>query len=302
MKRILPIFLLFLGAVPVPAAADDGASPVSVTAAVSSETSSDTGRVPSESSDTGSVSSKSSDTGSVKKKRRPTLVLGKRLVRDTTNISHRSLRTHLIVPRHDWQIGMAASYVNLSADNSEFLLLLNNSNAYLSLAKISLNAAFAYCDNHAVGVRLQYTNGNCAVDAATLDLLGNFSYEFKDVKAKTFSYGGAVFNRSYVGLDSRGRVGLFLDTGLGYTKSRSELNMSAGTYTVNNKVSLSLSPGIVYFPMNTISVFAFISLADISYNNSKAYKDWNFTGERNFFRAQARIDLLSVSLGLSVHL
>ena len=275
MKRILIILALVLGPVSASIAASAGAD---------------------------RVSSKSDTTASAKKKRKPTLVLGKRIVRDTTGISRRSLRTHLIVPKHDWQIGMAASYVNLSADNSEFLLLLNNSNAYLSLAKISLNGAFAYSDNHAVGIRLQYTNGNCAVDAATLDLLGNFSYDVKDIKAKTFSYSGAVFNRSYVGLDRRGRVGVFLDTGLGYTKSRSDINMSAGTYTVNNKFSLTLSPGIVYFPMNTISVFAFISLADISYNNSKAYKSWDFAGERNFFRAQARLDLFSLGFGLSVHL
>ena len=243
----------------------------------------------------------SDSTLSAKSRKRP-LVLGKRSARDTTGISKRSLRTHLIIPKHDWQIGMAASYVNLSADNSEFLLLLNNSNAYLSLAKISINAAYSYSDNHAVGVRLQYTNGNCSVDAATLDLLGNFSYNLKDIKAKTLSYSSAVFNRSYVGLDSRGRVGVFLDTGLGYTRSRSDINSASETYTVNNKIALTLNPGVVYFPMNTISVFAFISLADISWNNSRGYSGGEFTGQRNFFRAQARIDLFSISFGLSVHL
>lgn len=232
-------------------------------------------------------------------KKRP-LVLGRRLARDTTDVSKRSLRTHLIIPKYDWQIGMAASYVNLSADNSELLLLLNNSSAYLSLARLSVSGAFAYTDNHSIGIRLQYTNGNCSVDAATLDLLGNFSYDIKDVRAKTYSYSGSVFNRSYVGLDSRGRVGVFLDTGIGYTKSRSDIN--ASSYTVNNKISLSLSPGVVYFPMNTISVFAFISLADVSYNRSKGYSGGEFTGERNFFRAQARLDLFSINFGLSVHL
>lgn len=245
--------------------------------------------------------SETADTASVKKKKRP-LVLGRRIQRDTTGISRRSLRTHLIIPKHDWQIGMAASYVNLSADNSEYLLLLNNSNAYLSLARITVNGAYAYTDNHAVGVRVQYTNGNCTVDAATLDLLGNFSSDLKGIKAKTLSYSGGVFNRSYVGLDSRGRVGVFLDTGLGYTRSRSDINYSSETYTVNNKIALSLSPGIVYFPMNTISVFAFISLADISYNKSKGYSGGELTGERSFFRAQARLDLFSINFGLSVHL
>ena len=99
------------------------------------------------------------DSSATVEKRKP-LVLGKRIARDTTGISKRSLRTHLIIPKHDWQIGMAASYVNLSADNSEYLLLLDKSNAYLSLARISINAAYAYCDNHSVGLRLQYNNGN----------------------------------------------------------------------------------------------------------------------------------------------
>ena len=105
-----------------------------------------------------------------------------------------------------------------------------------------------------------------------------------------------------VGLDSKGRVGVFLDTSLGYTRSRSDIQSSSESYTINNKFFLALSPGIVYFPMNTISVFAFISLADISYNNSKGYSGGSFEGERNYFRAQARLDLFSINFGLSVHL
>lgn len=236
------------------------------------------------------------------KVRKKTLVLGRRMAKDTTGISRRSLRTHLIIPRHDWQIGMAASYVNLSADNSEFLLLFSDTDAYMSLARVSINGAFAYSDNHAVGIRFQYTNGNCSVDASTLDLLGNFSYEVKDLKAKTLSYTSTVFNRSYAGLDSHGRFGVFLDTGLGYTRSRSDIKSSSSAYTVSNKLSISLSPGVIYFPMNTVSVFAFISLADISWTNAKGYSGGSLTGERNYFRARAKIDLLSVGLGLSVHL
>lgn len=236
------------------------------------------------------------------KKKKPTLVMGRRLQKDTTRVSHRSLKSYLIIPKKDWQIGMSAAYMNLSSDNSELLLLLDNTNTYLSLARISINGAFAYANNNAVGLRIRYTNGNCNVDAATLDLLGNFSYSLDDVTAKTISYGGAVFNRSYVGLDDRGRIGVFLDASLGYTRSRTDIAMGSATYTVTNKVSLALSPGVVYFPMNTISVFAYLSLADISYNNSRGYKDGVFSGEKNYFRAQARVDLLGINFGLTVHL
>ncbi len=248
-----------------------------------------------------SASAAPKKTETVKKKRVP-LVMGKRLSRDTTLFSRRSLKSHLIIPKNDWQIGMSAAYMNLSSDNSELLLLLDNTNTYLSLARISINGAYAYSNNHAVGLRIRYTNGNCNVDASTLDLLGNFTYELKDVHAKTISYGGEVFNRSYVGLDDRGRIGVFLDTSLGYTRSRMDIAMGSANYTITNKISLALSPGVVYFPMNTISVFAYLSLADISYNNSRGYKEGVLSGVKNSFRAQARIDLLAINFGLTVHL
>ncbi len=236
------------------------------------------------------------------RKKRTTLIMGRRLARDTTVFSRRSLKSHLIVPKHDWQVGMAASYTNLSANNSEFLLLLRNSNSYLSLVKVSANAAYAYSDNQAVGLRIQYTNGSCNVDATTLDLLGNFSYELKDVNAKTLSYSSFVFNRSYLGLDDRGRVGFFLEAALGYTRSRTDIVASGANYTISDKIGLSLSPGIVYFPMNTISVFASLSLADVSYYNSRGYSGGEFTGQRHRFRAQGSIDIFSLNFGLTVHL
>ncbi len=240
-------------------------------------------------------------TDSARAKRVP-LLMGRHISRDTTRVSRRSLKSHLIIPKNDWQIGMSAAYMNLSSDNAEFLLLLDNTNTYLSLARISINGAYAYSDNHAVGLRMRYTNGNCNVDESTFDLLGNFTYDLKDVRAKTISYGGAVFNRSYVGLDDRGRIGVFLDTSLGYTRSRTDIATGGANYTITHKISLSLSPGLVYFPMNTISVFAYLSLADISYNNSRGYRDGVFSGEKNYFRAQARIDLLAINFGLTVHL
>ena len=140
------------------------------------------------------------------------------------------------------------------------------------------------------------------MDATTLDLLGNFSYDLKNISAKTLSYSSFVFNRSYLGLDDRGRVGLFLDVALGYTRSRTDINSSGENYTITNKIGLSLSPGVVYFPMNTISVFAALSLADLSYNNSRGHSGGELTGQRNYFRAQGSIDLFSLNFGLTVHL
>lgn len=238
------------------------------------------------------------------KGRRKPVKLGLRIKRDTTNYTHRSLRTHLIIPKGEWQIGLTAAYMNLSTDNSEFLLLLNDSYAAASVVRFNLHGSYAYMANQALGLRFQYTHGGAAVDATTLDLLGNFSLELKDIKANTQSWGAAVYNRSYLGLDDRGRAGLFLDVALGYTRAKSVFALGApsSNYSTNDKISLALSPGFVYFPMNNISLFLSVSLADLSYNYSRAYSDGVLTGARHKFLAQAKLNLLSLNFGLAVHL
>lgn len=238
-----------------------------------------------------------------KEDRKP-VKLGLRIKRDTTNYTKRSLRTHLIIPKGEWQIGLTAAYMNLSTDNSEFLLLLNDSYASASLMRFNLHGSYAYMPNQAVGLRFQYTHGGAAVDASTLDLLGNFSLDLKNIKANTQSWGAAAYNRSYLGLDKRGRVGLFLDVALGYTRSKSDFAFGAPSqnYTTNDKIGIALSPGLVYFPMNNISVFLSLSLADLSYNYSRAYSGGQLTGAKHKFVAQANLNLLSLNFGLAVHL
>jgi len=234
------------------------------------------------------------------KRKRETVVLGTRVVNDTTRHGARNLKSYEIVPKGEWQVGMTVAYYNLSADNSEFMLLLNDTGIDANLFRIAPIASYAYATNQAVGARFQYTNARCNIDAATLDLLGNFSVDLKDVRAKYMSYGGYVYNRSYVGLDSRGRVGIFVDIALGY--SRSKTTVSSTEYTLNRKLGVSFSPGVAYFPMNNVSVFAALSLADVSYNWSSGYSSGTVTGTKNSFAAKAGLNLMNLNFGLAVHL
>lgn len=225
------------------------------------------------------------------------------LVRDSS-ASARRLKSYTIIPRGDWQIGMAASYMNISTDNSDYLLIIDGSTANASILDISLQGGFAYMNNQTAGLRFKYSTGHCAIDASTLDLLGNFSLEIDNIRTKYLSYSAFLFNRSYIGLDRLARVGFFIDAALGYVRSRTDIFAQEvhSSYSTNDKFSLVLSPGIVYFPMNNVSIFASVSLAEISYNHSKGFKDGVFVGDRRFFKAQSKLNLLALSFGITVHL
>ena len=231
------------------------------------------------------------------------IVLGKEVMpKDTTK--ERRFKKHLIAPKGEWQCGLSVMYVDFSTDNSEYMLLLQGLDASASMLRLAPECAYTYAPNRAIGARFQYTNINGMVDSATADLLGNLSLSVNEINAQSRSMGGSIFHRTYVGLDNKGRVGIFWDYILGYTRSKTQFYTGAdsSSYSLNNKMSLSFAPGIVYFPMNNISIQACVSLAGLSYNTVQAFEQGAVTGSRQAWKAYASLSILDLSFGLTVHL
>jgi hypothetical protein len=103
-----------------------------------------------------------------------------------------------------------------------------------------------------------------------------------------------------VGIDKQGRFGIFWDYVLGYTRSRTQL--TSPSYSVKDKFSLSFAPGVIYFPMNNISIHASISIADLSYASTTVYENSEVVGTHQGWRAQAGLNLMNLNFGLTLHL
>lgn len=228
--------------------------------------------------------------------------IGEEIMPRDTSKMHR-FKNHLIAPKGEWQCGLSVMYADFSSADTEFMLMLQGLDASASIFRLSPEAAYTFADNHAVGVKFQYANMNGMVDSATADLLGNLSLSVGNLNASSRALSASVFQRTYVGLDDRGRVGLFWDYILGVTRSRTQFSTSdqSDAYSINKKIHLGFAPGIVYFPMNNVSVQASISLADLAYSNTSAYQDGNIVGTRNTFKALASLNILGLSFGLTVH-
>ena len=215
----------------------------------------------------------------------------------------RRFKNRLIIPKGDWQCGLSVMYADLNSEDSDYMLLLQGVNASASLFRLAPEAAYAFADNHAAGIRFQYTNANGMVDTATADLLGNFNMTLENLNADSRSLSACVFQRTYVGLDNLGRVGLFWDYVFGVTRTQSQFYTgdASSSYSLKKKIHLGFAPGIVYFPMNNVSVQASICVADLSYNRIEAYSDGRLSGSRNAWKAQASLNVMDISLGLTVH-
>ena len=234
---------------------------------------------------------------------RETIVLGGEIApKDTSKV--RRFKNHLIAPKGEWQCGLSVMYADFSSNNSDYMLLLQGVGANASMLRLAPQGAYTFADNHAVGARFQYTKINGMVDSATADLLGNLSLEIGGLNAVTRSVGGSVFQRTYVGLDNYGRVGIFWDYVFGYTRGKTQFYTgdASDAYSLNNKLSLNFAPGIVYFPMNNVSIQVCISMAGLSYTNVRAYDNGQVEGVRHAWKARAGLSVLDLACGLTVHL
>lgn len=230
-------------------------------------------------------------------------VLGSQMMPKDTTRQYR-LKKHLIAPKGEWQCGLSVMYADFSSENSDYMLLLQGIGADASLLRIAPEAAYTFTDNHAVGAKFRYTVVNGMIDSATADLLGNFSTSVQDLNARTMSMGGCVFQRTYVGLDNRGRVGIFWDYVLGFTRSKSQFYSGepSSSYSMKKRYHIGFAPGIIYFPMDNVSVQASISMANLSYSRVTAYRDGAPIGTRNSLKAQASLNIMDISFGLTIHL
>lgn len=215
----------------------------------------------------------------------------------------RRLTNTLIAPKGEWQCGLSVMYANLSGDDSEYMLLLQGINAGATMLRLAPEALYTFRNNHAIGIRACYTDINGMIDTATADLLGNLSLTVEDINASSYSFSASIFQRTYVGLDDNGRIGIFWDYELGVAQSKSQFYMGepSSSYSLKKSINLDFSPGIVYFPMNNVSVQACISLAGLSYNNVTSYSDGQVTGVRDAWKAQASINILNMNMGVTVH-
>ena len=214
------------------------------------------------------------------------------------------LTNRLIAPKGEWQCGMSVMYADFNSANSDYMLMLQGLNLRASMLKITPEAAYTFKNNHAVGVKFNYMKFGGMLDSATADLLGNMSLSVSDINAATNSMGGSVFQRTYIGIDKQGRFGIFWDYILGYTRAKTQFasGEASNSHTVKEKVYLAFSPGVIYFPMNNVSIHANISIADVSYATTKAYQNGNEVGMHKGWKAQAGLNLLNLSFGLTIHL
>lgn len=212
---------------------------------------------------------------------------------------------HLFMPKGAVSVGMQLSYFDLGSGNTSIMLLLKGLDATGTYFGIGPYFAYTFKDNKTIGARVKYANASGVIGNLEFSLPGSdLELSMEDMNGVSTSLMAEVFYRSYMGLDSRGRFGLFVDIALQYTNSSYYLGSgpeAGAALTRNNKLRLAARPGLEVFVMNNVSSVFSLGIGGISYTNSKNISNGVTTGVRNTSNARFMPDITDISMGLAIH-
>jgi len=206
-----------------------------------------------------------------------------------------------LVPKGEMIAGASFAGVHLDADNSEYLLMINNMDASISHFTASVFAGYTIADDRMLGLKLGLSSFDADLAKMKIDLMGDaLSFDLSGVKAGSANRHASLFYRRYIPLGEKGIVGLFYDCTLTGTTAR--YTADGGKSTARKlKGRLSFDPGVVFFALKNISTSLSVSMADISYTNVKYRKQDADSGSRSAFNASLTPDLLGMNFSIAVH-
>jgi len=214
---------------------------------------------------------------------------------DSSKYSPRSFPKRLVTPKGAKAVGLQGLWVKMDASDAQALSLVSDVTGAVKVGRIAAAFMWAYMNNNAVGLRLGYTHLDLFSESGTIRILtDDLKFDLGKMATTMNSFSAAVINRSWFGLDDRGRIAFITDVGLEYAHSVTGGEKAAA---VTDKVALQVAPGLEIFVMNNLSFFFSLNFANLSYSSSKCGEE----GSSSTFNAQIRLNVLDLNFGLAFY-
>lgn len=216
----------------------------------------------------------------------------------------RGIVNHTFIPKGMWLTGVNVSYYEESTDNYDFLILKDWKGSAYSL-NVSPFVCYFIKDNIAIGGRFAYRNTTVNIGNLDISLGDDLSFGIKDVRIKDNSYLGSFIFRSYIGLDSGKRFGLFNETHLTVGSSKSllmsgEEEALTDTHQRSTELQLGVQPGLGVFVTNEMHIEVSVGVAGLKYKHISQITNGTETGSRHSSGIDFKLNILNIRLGVIV--
>lgn len=120
----------------------------------------------------------------------------------------RDIEQRMFVPKGQWIVGSSVSYSEYTDDNYKFLVI-DKFDAEGYTFKVSPTVLYAFKDNLAAGGRFTYGRTLTKVDALSVNLDDDTTFNLDDLYSLKHSYSGTASLRNYISIGNSTRFGLF---------------------------------------------------------------------------------------------
>ena len=211
------------------------------------------------------------------------------------------------VPKGHIIAGAALSYSTHLNDSYTFMIVEDIESEGYNF-RVSPMVAYAVRDNMAIGVRGAYSRSNLTIDKADLkfgDEETGTAISVTDFKAVKHTYTASAIWRQYIPLGQSKRFALLneISLGAGGTEAIFAADQPIrGTYEKGYTISLGVSPGLMAFATNNVAIEVNVGVMGINYTNVEQVHNQVSVGQRRSSNMNFKVNLLSISVGVSFYL
>ncbi len=218
----------------------------------------------------------------------------------------RNIEKSVFVPKGQWIVGLSANYGQSKFDNYQFLVVENINGDDYSF-KVSPMLCYMFKDDMGIGGRFSYDRNRTKLTSADVVLSSEDSFDIDNLYLITQNYHSTIMFRNYISIGKSKRFGIVADVAAKYGISQSKLASGTGTdftgtFMHTNSISLGVSPGVVAFLNNYTALEVNVGVLEAGYSKSKQTTDQIYIANTTSKNAAFKINLFSISLGVSFYL
>ena len=212
----------------------------------------------------------------------------------------------VFVPKGQWITGISVSYDQSNQKNYQFLVLQGVTGDTYSF-KVSPMLLYAFNNDVAAGGKFGYNRSLTKLESAEIALDPEMGFDFDHLYRLSHSYHGMAVLRNYFSLGKSKRFGLFtevqLDLGGGQSKLMTGLGEDlTGNYERNFNLGIGVAPGMSVFLNNFTALEVNVGVLGFDYNHTKTITDQIYVANRNTKSAIFRVNLFSITFGVTFYL
>lgn len=197
-------------------------------------------------------------------------------------------------------LGIQGLYLNVNSNDSQLFQLVTGISGKMSFMHIAPSFTWCYHRNQMLGIRFSYTWAELQLDNASVSIpMEGMELNINGMGGVLNRFGGALFHRSYFGIDRRGICAIYADVAATYSNARIA---AAPNNNDLRSIALVFSPGFEVFVMNRLSLHFDIGLAKIGYDFARNYENGVLSGKSDTFKANVKPSLTDLSFGLTYYL